>query len=35
MEFVVAGKDAPSARELLAHFDDAVPNKLSEEEPST
>jgi len=35
VEFVVAAKDAPTARELLAHLDDAVPDKLSEEEPST
>ncbi len=33
MEFVVAGKDAPAARGLLAHLDDALPDKPSEEEP--
>jgi hypothetical protein len=33
VEFVVAGKDAPTARELLAHLDDAVPDEPSEEEP--
>ncbi len=33
MEFVVAGKDAPTARELLAHLDDALPDEPSEEEP--
>ena len=33
MEFVVAGKDALTARELLAHLDDAVPDEPSEEEP--
>jgi hypothetical protein len=35
MEFVVAAEDAPTARELLAHLDDAVPDKLPEEEPGT
>ena len=34
VEFIVAAKDAPAARELLAHLDDAVPNEPSEEEPS-
>jgi hypothetical protein len=33
MEFLVAGKDAPTARELLAHLDDAVSNEPPEEEP--
>jgi hypothetical protein len=33
MEFVVAGKDAPTARELLAQLDDAVPGEPPEEEP--
>ena len=33
MEFVVAGKDAPTARELLAHLDDAVSNEPPDEEP--
>ena len=33
MEFVVAGKDAPTARELLAHLEDALPDEPSEEEP--
>jgi hypothetical protein len=33
MEFAVAGKDAPKARELLAHLDDAVPDEPPEEEP--
>lgn len=33
VEFQVAGKDAPTARELLAHLDDAVPDEPSEEEP--
>ena len=33
VEFVVAAEDAPTARELLAHLDDAVPNELPEEEP--
>jgi len=33
VEFVVAGKDAPTARELLAHLDDAVPGEPPEEEP--
>jgi hypothetical protein len=31
--FVVAAKDAPTARELLAHLDDALPDEPSEEEP--
>jgi hypothetical protein len=35
VEFVVAGKDAPTARELLAHFDDAVSNEQPEEEQDT
>ncbi len=35
VEFVVAGEDAPTARELLAHLDDAVPDELPEEEPGT
>jgi predicted NAD/FAD-dependent oxidoreductase len=35
VEFVVAAEDAPAARELLAHLDDAVPNELREEEPGT
>ena len=35
VEFVVAAKDAPTARELLAHLDDSVPDKLPEEEPGT
>jgi len=35
VEFVVAAKDAPTARELLAHLDDAVPNELPEKEPGT
>jgi hypothetical protein len=35
MEFVVAGKDAPTARELLAHLEDAVPGEPPEEEPGT
>jgi hypothetical protein len=30
VEFVVAAKDAPTARELLAHLDDAVPEELAE-----
>jgi hypothetical protein len=33
VEFVVAAKDALTARELLAHLDDSVPDKLPEEEP--
>jgi len=33
VEFVVAAEDAPTARELLAHLDDAVPEP-PEEEPS-
>ena len=33
--FVVAAKDAPTARELLAHLDDAVPDEPPEEEPGT
>jgi hypothetical protein len=33
VEFVVAAKDALTARELLAHLDDSVPDKLLEEEP--
>jgi hypothetical protein len=33
--FVVAAEDAPTARELLAHLDDAVPDELPEEEPGT
>jgi hypothetical protein len=33
VEFEVAGEDAPAARELLAHLDDAVPDELPEEEP--
>jgi hypothetical protein len=35
VEFVVAAKDAPMARELLSHLDDAVPNELPEKEPGT
>jgi hypothetical protein len=35
VEFIVAAKDAPAARELLAHLDDAVPDEPPEEEPST
>jgi hypothetical protein len=35
VEFVVAAKDAPTARELLAHLDDAVPDEPPEEEPGT
>jgi hypothetical protein len=35
VEFVVAAEDAPTARELLAHLDDDVPDKLPEEEPGT
>jgi hypothetical protein len=35
VEFVVAGKDAPTARELLAHLDDAVSNEQPEEEQDT
>ena len=31
VEFVVAAEDAPTARELLAHLDDAVPNEQPEE----
>jgi hypothetical protein len=31
--FVVAAKDAPTARELLAHLEDALSNEPSEEEP--
>jgi hypothetical protein len=31
--FVVAGKDAPTARELLAHLEDALPDEPWEEEP--
>jgi hypothetical protein len=33
VEFVVAGEDAPAARELLAHLDDAVPDELPEVSP--
>ena len=33
--FVVAAKDAPTARELLAHLDDAVPDELPGKEPGT
>ena len=33
VEFAVAGKDAPTARELLAHLEDAVPGEPPEEEP--
>src|SRR5512139_398590 len=33
VEFLVPAKDAPTARELLAHLDDAVPDKLPEDEP--
>ena len=33
VEFAVAGKDAPTARELLAHLDDPVPDEPPEEEP--
>lgn len=35
VEFVVPAKDAPTARELLVHLDDAVPDELPEEEPGT
>jgi hypothetical protein len=31
--FVVAAKDAPKARELLAHLEDALPDGPPEEEP--
>jgi len=34
VEFLVAARDAPTARELLAHLDAAVPDELPEEEPS-
>jgi hypothetical protein len=32
VEFVVAAKDVPKAREILAHLDDAVPAEPPEEE---
>jgi hypothetical protein len=35
VEFVVAAEDAPAARELLAHLNDAVPDELREEELGT
>jgi hypothetical protein len=35
VEFVVASDDAPTAREMLAHLEDAVPEELPEEEPGT
>ena len=35
VEFVVAAKDAPTARELLAHLGDAVPDEPPEAEPGT
>ena len=35
VEFEVAAEDAPTARELLAHLDDSVPDKLPEEGPNT
>jgi len=35
VEFAVAAEDAPTARELLAHLDDAVSNEPPEEEPGT
>jgi hypothetical protein len=35
VEFEVSAEDAPTARELLAHLDDAVPDDLPEEEPGT
>jgi hypothetical protein len=35
MEFLVGGKDAPTARELLAHLDVAISNEPPEEEPGT
>jgi hypothetical protein len=35
VEFVVAAEDASTARELLAHLPDAVPDILPEEEPDT
>ena len=35
VEFVVAAKDAPTTRELLAYLDDAVPDELPEEKPGT
>jgi hypothetical protein len=34
VEFLVVAEDAPAARELLAHLDDAVSNEPSEEKPS-
>jgi len=33
MEFLVAAKDAPTARELLSHLDNAFSNEPPEEEP--
>jgi hypothetical protein len=35
VEFVVDAEDAPTARELLAHLDDAVSDEPPEEEPRT
>jgi hypothetical protein len=33
VDFEVSAEDAPTARELLAHLDDAVPDELPEKEP--
>jgi hypothetical protein len=33
VEFMVAAEDAPTARELLAHLDDADPDEPPKEEP--
>jgi hypothetical protein len=33
VEFEVSAEDAPAARELLAHLDDATPDEPPEEEP--
>jgi hypothetical protein len=35
VEFVVAAGDVPTAQELLAHLDDAVPNELPGQVPGT
>lgn len=35
VEFGVAAEDAPAARELLSHLEDAVAGQLPEEEPGT
>ena len=35
VEFMVYAEDAPAARELLAHLEDAAPEELAEDGPGT